>query len=71
MEGYDISYNYAPALTFATLIITVLYNVFVIMQIKYGEVLITRTSLKPYYLSLAYLVVSVTCSFLTLIYLET
>ena len=45
MEGYDIYYNYAPALTFATLIITVLYNVFVIMQIKYGEVLITRTSL--------------------------
>ena len=49
---------YSFAGYFATITITILYNIFQIVKIRYGDVLITKSTLKPYYLSLFYMVLN-------------
>ena len=40
--------------------VSLLYDIYLILKIRYGNVLITKITLRPYYYALAYLV----CSFL-------
>ena len=48
--------EYAISITIALHIMTVLFNLFLIMRIKYGPEIITKLSLYPYYFSLISLV---------------
>ena len=44
------------------MISTTLFNIVLIMRIKYGQVLITKTTLRPYYLTLIYLILTTVVS---------
>ena len=50
--------EYSGAFAVALILGTLFYNVYLIFRIKYGSVLITKETLKPYYYSLAYLICS-------------
>ena len=56
--------EYAFAGYLATVTITILYNIYLIVKIRYGDVLITKSTLRPYYLSLLYLVLCFVKSFI-------
>ena len=58
MAEFNFRKQYSGALACASVIATALCNIYIIIKIKYGQVLITKTTLKPYYLSLAYLLLS-------------
>ena len=48
--------EYSGAISLALILVTLLYNVYLIFRIKYGSVLINKETLKPYYYSLAYFI---------------
>ena len=48
--------EYGDQFTLAVILITIMYNLFLIMQIKYGDKLITKLTLWPYYFSLLALI---------------
>ena len=48
--------RYSDSITFALIIMTVLYNLYLIMKIKYGAKIITKLTLLPYYCSLISLI---------------
>ena len=58
MASHNLVYSYSCALSSASVILTTLYNLYIIMRIRYGSVLITKFTLKPYYLTFAYLALS-------------
>ena len=55
IEGFfeKILKRYASSFTFALIVMTVLYNLYLIMKIKYGAKIITKLTLLPYYCSFA------------------
>ena len=55
----NIFTQYADSINFSLVILTLIYNVFEICRIKYGHILITKITLRPYYLSLGYLFIDV------------
>ena len=58
MQDFIFLNEYSGALACSLIMITILCNISIIMKIKYGRVLITKTTLKPYYLAFAYLILS-------------
>ena len=44
--------EYAESITIALLILTIMFNLFLIVRIKYGSKIITKLTLYPYYFSL-------------------
>ena len=42
----------------AAVMITILFNIFQIVKIRYGDVLITKSTLRPYYASLFYMILT-------------
>ena len=42
---------YGESITFSLIVSTLIYNIFLISRIKFGEILITKLTLRPYYLS--------------------
>ena len=63
---YDIFNEYSFAMYFAMTMITALYNIYLIVRIRYGEKIITKTTLTPYYLSVTFLVLNYTLAILRL-----
>ena len=55
---YDIINEYSFAMFFAMTMITAFYNIYLIVRIRYGEKVITKTTLTPYYLSAIFLVLN-------------
>ena len=55
---YDIMNEYSFAMYFAMTMITAFYNIYLIVRIRYGETVITKTTLTPYYFSLIFLVLN-------------
>ena len=47
--------SYAAYISLTLVILTVLLTITLIYKIKYGDVIITRLTLRPYYFALAYL----------------
>ena len=43
-------------MSLALIAVTMLYNIFLIVKIRYDKVLITKITLRPYYCALAYLI---------------
>ena len=58
MVEFIVLNEYSGALACSLIVITILCNIAIIMKIKYGQVLITKTTLKPYYLAFVYLILS-------------
>ena len=56
-EEYKLHIEYSLYLALAFVLTSLLYNVYLIFKIRYGSVYITKETLKPYYHSLAYLVI--------------
>ena len=48
--------DYAECFTIAIVLATIIYNIFLIAKIKYGEIVITKLTLLPYYFSFVFLV---------------
>ena len=61
MNLHDILQAYSPSMTFSTVILSIAYNFYLIMKLKYGDLLINKTTLMPYYLALFYLCSSAVC----------
>ena len=55
MEYLSFSSKYSGPISLSLTILTLLYNIFEIVRIRYGKVLITKTTLRPYIHSLLYL----------------
>ena len=56
-DEFKLHTAYSVNLALAFVSTSLLYNVYLIFKIKYGSVYITKETLKPYYYSLAYLVI--------------
>ena len=48
--------KYSPEMSLAMIAVTMLYNIFLIVKIRYDKELITKITLRPYYCALAYLI---------------
>ena len=55
---YDLIGQYSFAMYFAMSTVTVLFNIYLIMKIRYGKELITKSTLNPYYLTLTFLILN-------------
>lgn len=55
---YDLIGQYSFAMYFAMSIVTVLFNIYLIMKIRYGKELITKSTLNPYYVTLTFLILN-------------
>ena len=55
---YELIANYSFPMYFAMSTITVLFNIYLIMKIRYGKKQITKSTLNPYYLSLTFLILN-------------
>ena len=58
MVDYVLLKQYSFAMYFATSMMTIIWNIYLLVKIRYGDILITKSTLKPYYLSLWFLVLN-------------
>ena len=58
MVDYVLLKQYSFAMYFATSMMTIIWNIYLLVKIKYGDILITKSTLKPYYFSLLFLVLN-------------
>ena len=59
MHEFTILENYSSAIVFSLALCSLLYNLFLIAQIRYGQKPINKLTLRPYQLSAAYFVVQI------------
>ena len=57
--------KYADSIRLSMMLITLLFTIFLIVRIRFGETKLNALTLKPYYIALIYALTQMTITFLT------
>ena len=60
--------DYSPEISLALILFTMLCNVFLILKIKYGNMLVTKSTVTPYNYALSYMITSIVSAILKCCY---